>query len=74
MAPLDIPEEDIGNYLFDYFETVPQIFKNHFITSAASLKQGMYEHIRQHYHKIINMETKRMEGLVIYGQIGRAHV
>ena len=67
LQALGIKESELGEYLFDYFSTLPQIFLNHYDHSLSSIQKTLYPCLTQQYLRIINKETRLARGLVIFG-------
>lgn len=64
---LGIKESELGEYLFEYFSNLPQIFLNHYDHSLSSIQKRLYPCLTQQYLRIMNKETRSARGLVIFG-------
>src|SRR3990167_9594133 len=67
LQALGIKESELGEYLFDYFSTLPQIFLNHYDHSLSSIQKMLYPCLTQQDLRIINKEKRFARGMVIFG-------
>lgn len=64
---LGVREDEIGSYLFDYFEKVDNRIKVSFASSNAAIKMAMQGFLTYHYFKLTRIDTKQKAGLICFG-------
>lgn len=68
LKPLDVFEDDLGSYLFDYFEKVNENLKVHFSTSTSIFRHSMEGFLTQQYFQIVKTgEDKTIVGFISFG-------
>lgn len=64
---LGVREDELGSYLFDYFEQVDERFKVSFYSGTATIRNAMQGFLTYHYFNLVRVESKQKAGLVCFG-------
>ena len=64
---LGVREDELGSYLFDYFEQIDNRFKDSFCSSNMAIRSAIAGFLTYHYFKLVRVDSKQKAGLFCFG-------